>query len=131
MGRYRGAVTENSRRSSAATTAGMPSRQVSWTPAGSQIEAVKTLDGAAGRLVWRRGVVVPLAGACGCGLNDCSHPRPAAFRLGRYSTCSCRLSEWLLNSGAYMHWIVANPVWYSPRNCTRVEYSNTYVPLGR
>ena len=24
------------------------------------------------------------------------------------------LSEWLLNSGAYMHWIVAMPVWYAP-----------------
>ena len=41
------------------------------------------------------------------------------------------LPEWLLNSGAYMHWISATPVWYWPRNWTRVLYSNTYVPLGR
>ena len=40
-------------------------------------------------------------------------------------TRSFRLSEWLLNSGAYMHWMLARPVWYSPRSCTRVEYSNT------
>ncbi len=35
------------------------------------------------------------------------------------------LSEWLLNSGAYMHWISATPLWYAPRSCTRAEYSNT------
>ena len=41
------------------------------------------------------------------------------------------LSEWLLNSGAYMHWIVAMPVWYAPLWTTRMAYSKTYVPLGR
>ena len=40
-------------------------------------------------------------------------------------TTSGRLSLWLLNSGAYRHWISAMPVWYWPRSCTRVEYSNT------
>jgi hypothetical protein len=44
---------------------------------------------------------------------------------GAHLTISGRLSEWLLNSGAYMHWISATPVWYSPRSCTRVEYSKT------
>lgn len=48
-----------------------------------------------------------------------------------YFTSSTMLSEWLLNSGAYMHWIWAKPVWYLPLSCTRTEYSNTYVPLGR
>src|ERR1051326_6875627 len=48
-----------------------------------------------------------------------------------YRTCNSMLSLWLLNSGAYMHWISATPVWYWPRNWTRVEYSKTYVPLGR
>ena len=47
------------------------------------------------------------------------------------STSSKKLSEWLLNSGAYMHWIAAMPVWYWPLCCTRVAYSKTYVPLGR
>ena len=27
-----------------------------------------------------------------------------------YFTCNVKLSEWLLNSGAYMHWISAIPV---------------------
>ena len=40
-------------------------------------------------------------------------------------TFSGKLWLWLLNSGAYMHWICAMPVWYSPRSWTRVEYSNT------
>ena len=42
-----------------------------------------------------------------------------------YWTCSSMLWLWLLNSGAYMHWISAMPVWYWPRCTTRVEYSNT------
>ena len=40
-------------------------------------------------------------------------------------------SEWLLNSGAYMHWMCANPVGYLPLCCTRTAYSNTYTPFGR
>ena len=47
------------------------------------------------------------------------------------STLSMMLSEWLLNSGAYMHWIFAMPVGYLPACCTRTVYSNTYVPLGK
>ena len=42
-----------------------------------------------------------------------------------YFTTRLKLSEWLLNSGAYMHWMLATPVWYWPRNWTRVAYSNT------
>jgi len=49
----------------------------------------------------------------------------------RYFTSSTRLSEWLLNSGAYMHWMAAKPVWYVPASCTRTAYSKTYVPLGK
>jgi len=30
--------------------------------------------------------------------------------VGGYFTCNVKLSEWLLNSGAYMHWISAMPV---------------------
>jgi len=48
-----------------------------------------------------------------------------------YFTSRTKLSEWLLNSGAYMHWIEAMPVWYLPLSCTRTAYSKTYVPLGR
>jgi len=48
-----------------------------------------------------------------------------------YFTSTSMLSEWLLNSGAYMHWISAMPVWYRPLSCTRTEYSNTYTPFGR
>jgi len=48
-----------------------------------------------------------------------------------HSTFITRLSEWLLNSGAYMHWMLAKPVWYLPLSCTRTEYSKTYVPFGR
>ena len=48
-----------------------------------------------------------------------------------YSTLTSKLSEWLLNSGAYMHWMLAKPVWYFPLSCTRTEYSKTYVPFGR
>ena len=33
-----------------------------------------------------------------------------------YFTVIGRLSEWLLNSGAYMHWMLAMPVWYLPFN---------------
>lgn len=40
-------------------------------------------------------------------------------------------SEWLLNSGAYMHSMCAKPVGYLPRCCTRTAYSNTYVPFGK
>ncbi len=31
-----------------------------------------------------------------------------------YRTSKGMLSEWLLNSGAYMHWMWAVPVWYRP-----------------
>ena len=48
-----------------------------------------------------------------------------------YLTSSSTLPEWLLNSGAYMHWTCAMPLWYVPRCCTRTEYSKTYVPFGR
>src|SRR6266446_3304331 len=61
-----------------------------------------------------------------------AHKQGRPFGLDApYRTCNPRLSEWLSNSGAYMDWISAIPVWYWPRNWTRVEYSNTYVPLGR
>ena len=33
---------------------------------------------------------------------------------GSYSATTQMLSEWLLNSGAYMHWMPAKPVWYRP-----------------
>ena len=70
---------------------------------------------------------------------DWARPAPAPFSRGRthscsgppHSTVSVRLSEWLLNSGAYMHWISAMPVWYAPLCWTRTEYSKTYTPLGR
>ena len=80
----------------------------------------------------RRGIVLPRheesqgrianpsyrkAGSC-----SCANP---------YFTSSTKLSEWLPNSGAYMHSTEAMPVWYRPRCTTRVEYSKTYVPLGR
>jgi len=45
--------------------------------------------------------------------------------LGPHFTVSGRLWLWLLNSGAYMHWIWATPVWYWPRSWMRVEYSKT------
>lgn len=48
-----------------------------------------------------------------------------------YFTSNSKLSEWLLNSGAYMHWMLAMPVWYLPLSWMRVEYSNTYTPFGR
>ena len=63
-----------------------------------------------------------------CGRNAMPAPRIGG---PSYSTTSPRLSEWLLNSGAYMHWIDAMPVWYCPLWTTRVEYSKTYVPLGK
>ena len=44
---------------------------------------------------------------------------------GRYFTSSSTLSEWLLNSGAYMHSTFAYPVVYFPFSCTRSGYSNT------
>ncbi len=34
-----------------------------------------------------------------------------AALVRHHLTSSIRLSEWLLNSGAYMHWISAMPVW--------------------
>ena len=62
----------------------------------------------------------------------CSHPRSVEYLrahekqiLSVYFTVSGRLWLWLLNSGAYMHWIWAMPVWYWPRSWTRVEYSKT------
>lgn len=45
--------------------------------------------------------------------------------LEGHFTTNLKLSLWLLNSGAYMHSMLAMPVWYSPRSWTRVEYSNT------
>jgi hypothetical protein len=49
-----------------------------------------------------------------------------AFRSPRlYFTSSSKLSEWLLNSGAYMHWMLAMPVWYWPLSWMRVLYSKT------
>ena len=42
-----------------------------------------------------------------------------------YFTSRLMFSEWLLNSGAYRHWMLAKPVGYLPRCCTRNEYSNT------
>lgn len=39
-------------------------------------------------------------------------PRQAPTATGRgYFTFSSTLPEWLLNSGAYMHWTSAMPVW--------------------
>ena len=38
------------------------------------------------------------------------------YFLGGYFTSIGKLSLWLLNSGAYMHWMLATPVWYLPRN---------------
>src|SRR5262245_29748920 len=46
-------------------------------------------------------------------------------------TFNAKLCEWLLNSGAYMDWMEATPVWYSPLCWIRVAYSKTYTPLGR
>ncbi|MGO8751506.1 MAG: hypothetical protein ACLQNE_36640 [Thermoguttaceae bacterium] len=37
------------------------------------------------------------------------------------------LSEWPLNLGASMHWIVAIPVWYAPLWTTRVAYRRLNV----
>jgi len=36
-----------------------------------------------------------------------------------------------VNSGAYIHCIVAGPSLYIPERVTTDEYSNTYVPFGR
>jgi hypothetical protein len=62
----------------------------------------------------------------------CVHPlynvrRTAKANIGPpfYFTVRFMLPLWLLNSGAYRHWISATPVWYAPRSWTRVEYSNT------
>jgi hypothetical protein len=41
-----------------------------------------------------------------CGLS----PKGSPVRFP-YLTSKAKLSEWLLNSGAYMHWISAMPVW--------------------
>jgi len=67
--------------------------------------------------------------------RECWLQAPIDFATGVYSSipyssknhlrASRKLSEWLLNSGAYMHWISAMPVWYSPLCTTRVEYSKT------
>ena len=37
-----------------------------------------------------------------------------------YFTSIITLAEWLLNSGAYRHWMLASPVGYWPRCCTRI-----------
>ncbi len=65
----------------------------------------------------------------------CANKRAAARPAGRlnlaprshrfYFTTSGMLSLWLLNSGAYMHWISAMPTWYWPRLWMRTEYSKT------
>jgi len=39
--------------------------------------------------------------------------------LVSYFTSKAKLSEWLLNSGAYMHWISAMPVWSPLRTVLR------------
>ena len=46
-------------------------------------------------------------------------------RIWVYSARRRMLSEWLLNSGAYMHSIEAYPMGYSPANCTLTGYSKT------
>ena len=78
----------------------------------------------------RRGstLLLPRRWAC---LTPGAPTRRRAYRVTRYLTSSMTLSEWLLNSGAYMHWMSASPVGYLPLSCTRTEYSNTYVPFGR
>ena len=48
-----------------------------------------------------------------------------------YFTTMGTLAEWLLNSGAYMHWMLARPDGYVPLCWTRTAYSKTYVPLGK
>jgi hypothetical protein len=56
----------------------------------------------------------------------CRQPGKRSFpKHTHYFTVNSRLSLWLLNSGAYMHWMAAMPVWYWPRSSTRVEYSKT------
>ena len=37
--------------------------------------------------------------------------RKTGVRAMLYSATTQMLSEWLLNSGAYMHWMPAKPVW--------------------
>ncbi len=37
--------------------------------------------------------------------------------------------EWAVNSGAYMHWIVAIPPAKTPFCCTRYDVSSTNTPL--
>ena len=57
--------------------------------------------------------------------HSCHPPDRVFANHSAYFTVSGRLWLWLLNSGAYMHWIWATPVWYCPRSWMRVEYSNT------
>ena len=47
-----------------------------------------------------------------------------------YLTTTLTPSEWLANSGAYIHCIVVIPFEKSPLCVTLSGYSNTYVPLG-
>ena len=49
--------------------------------------------------------------ACQAGSAIPPYSRMGRPVVTRYLTSSGRLSEWLLNSGAYMHWISAMPVW--------------------
>ncbi len=60
-----------------------------------------------------------------------SRPVQKALEHRTYRTSSSKLREWLLNSGAYRHSMLAMPVWYLPFCWMRVLYSKTYVPLGR
>jgi hypothetical protein len=48
-----------------------------------------------------------------------------------HSTFTLIPSEWLANSGAYMHWMVVKPLEKSPFSETLSGYSKTKVPLGK
>ncbi len=59
--------------------------------------------------------VLPSAPAAGSEPGHFTHSTPPARReiaifAVAYCTVTIRLSEWLLNSGAYMHWMLAYPV---------------------
>lgn len=65
------------------------------------------------------------------GGNCFSSKMPPLFHYPPYSTLTRTPSEWLENSGAYMHWSVVIPFEKSPRWLTTSGYSNTNVPRGR
>jgi hypothetical protein len=46
-----------------------------------------------------------------------------------YSTTILTPSEWLANSGAYMHWMLVIPFEKVPLWVTFIGYSNTQVPF--